>query len=168
MKPPTALSDHHDLSRFDSGVPALDDWLKRRARPNQAAGASRTYVLCDGEAVVGYYALASGAVALPQAPSRLRRNMPDPIPVALLGRLALAQAHQGQGLGRLLLRDAFQRILAAADIIGIRGVMVRAISPEAHAFYLAAGLQPSPIDSMTLMATIDDLRLASGDAGQVR
>ncbi len=90
MKPPTALSDHHDLSRFDSGVPALDDWLKRRARPNQAAGASRTYVLCDGEAVVGYYALASGAVALPQAPSRLRRNMPDPIPVALLGRLESA------------------------------------------------------------------------------
>lgn len=168
MKPPAALSESHDLSRFDSGVPALDDWLRRRARPNQAAGASRTYVLCEGETVVGYYALASGAVALPQAPSRLRRNMPDPIPMALLGRLALARSHQGRGLGRWLLRDAFQRVLAAADIIGIRGVIVRATSTDAYAFYVAAGLEPSPLDSMTLMATIDDLRLASDPLDHAR
>lgn len=159
LKPPELLADRHDLSSFNSGVASLDDWLRRRARANQASGASRTYVLCDDRSiVVGYYALASGSVALLSAPSRLRRNMPDPIPVALLGRLALTTDHQRRGLGRLLLRDAFRRVLAAADIIGIRGVVVHAISDEARAFYMAAGLEPSQLDGMTLMAPVADLR----------
>jgi len=160
LKPPELLAEHHDLSRFTSGVESLDDWLRRRARANQASGASRTYVLCDGDDVVGYYALASGAVTLAQAPARLRRNMPDPVPIALLGRFALTQDYQGRGLGRMLLMDAFRRILQAADIIGIRGVVVHAISDGARDFYVAAGLEPSLLDSMTLMATVDDLREA--------
>lgn len=162
LKPPEPLLDHHDVSAFNSGVASLDDWLRRRARTHQASGASRTYVLCEPTSVVvGYYALASGSVALTRAPGGLRRNMPDPVPVALLGRLALVKDRQGQGLGRLLLRDAFRRVIAAADIIGIRGVVVHAISDGARAFYLAAGLEPSPLDGMTLMATVEDLRDAT-------
>jgi predicted N-acetyltransferase YhbS len=156
LRPPEALTNSHDLSRFNSGVPALDDWLLRRAAANQASGASRTFVLCDDEQVVGYYALASGAVTLSAAPGRFRRNMPDPIPVALLGRLAVDQAWQGRGLGRALFRDAALRVLAAADAIG--GILVHAISDNAKAFYLALGFEPSPLDPMTLMITLSDLR----------
>jgi GNAT superfamily N-acetyltransferase len=155
------LADHHSLEPFDSGVPSLDDWLKRRARSNQASGASRTYVVRDGDAVIAYYALASSAVATAAAPGRFKRNMPDPIPVVVLGRLAIATAYQGRGLGRALFADAARRVLNAADVIGIRGLLVHAISHEARAFYVALGLEPSPMDPMTLMATLADLRAAN-------
>ena len=88
LKPPVPLADHHDFADFGCGVATLDDWLRKRARANQASGASRTFVLCEEDRVVAYYALASGAVKIAEAPSSLRRNMPDPIPVAVLGRLA--------------------------------------------------------------------------------
>jgi GNAT superfamily N-acetyltransferase len=155
---PVQLAVNHDLGAFDCGVPALDDWLKRRARGNADSGASHTYVACEGERVVGYYALAAGAVEVSAAPGRFRRNMPDPIPIVVLGRLAIDVASQGQGLGRALFRDAGLRILQAAAIIGVRGVLVDAISDDAKAFYLALGMQVSPLDPMTLMVTLADLR----------
>jgi GNAT superfamily N-acetyltransferase len=158
LRAPEPLGDHHDLSGFSSGVASLGDWLRRRARANQASGATRTFVLCDGAEVIGYYALASGAVALAQAPGRLRRNMPEPIPVAVLARLALRADHQGRGLGRALFRDAVLRVLNAAEAIGIRGLLVHALSEEAKAFYLRLGLEPSPLDPLTLMVTLADLR----------
>jgi GNAT superfamily N-acetyltransferase len=160
--PPRPISEADELSAFDCGVPVLDDWLRRRARANQASGASRTYVICDGARVIAYYALASGAVAMVAASPRLRRNMPDPVPVAVLGRLAIDRAHQKQGLGRALVRDATQRVLQAAEAIGIRGVLLHAISPEAAAFYLALGFEPSPFEPLTLMTTLADLRAALG------
>nr|WP_245433787.1 GNAT family N-acetyltransferase [Methylocystis hirsuta] len=153
------MSDADELSAFDCGVSALDDWLRRRARANQASGASRTYVVCDGSRVVAYYALASGAVAVIAASPRLRRNMP--VPVAVLGRLAIDRTWQNQGLGRALIRDATHRVIHAAEAIGIRGVLVHAISAEAAAFYLAVGFEPSPFEPLTLMATLSDLRAAS-------
>lgn len=162
LSAPQPLADHHQLDGFNSGVPSLDDWLKRRARANQASGASRTFVVCDGEQVVAYYALASGAVSPTTTSGRFRRNMPDPIPVAVLGRLAIDQGHQGRGLGRALFRDSALRVLNAADVIGIRGILVHAISEEAKAFYLALGFDPSPLDPMTLMVTLADLRLNLG------
>ena len=154
---PAPLADHHQLGDFSSGVASLDDWLKRRARTNQASGASRTFVTCEDHRVIGYYALASGGVKLPEAPSRFRRNMPDPIPVAVLGRLAIDQAHHGRGLGRALVRDAGLRLLQAAEVLGIRGILVHAISEEAKTFYLALGFEPSPIEPMTLMVTLADI-----------
>lgn len=157
---PVPLADHHELAAFDSGVPVLDDWLRKRARANQASGASRSFVVCEGARVVAYYALASGALRLPEAPNRLRRNMPDPIPVAVLGRLAIDRAYQGRGLGRALVSDAGVRLLQAAEIIGIRALMVHAISDDARAFYLAVGFTPSPVDPMTLMVTLSDLNEA--------
>ncbi len=160
LSPPTPLADHHLLADFDSGVPSLDDWLKRRARANQASGASRTFVLCEGERVVAYYALASGAVKVTEAPGRFRRNMPDPIPVVVLGRLAIDRSLQDQGIGRALVRDALLRVAQAGELIGIHGVLVHALSEQARAFTLAVGFEPSPLDPMTLMATMTDLRHA--------
>ncbi|MGD9543379.1 MAG: GNAT family N-acetyltransferase [Methylocystis sp.] len=152
------MSDADELSAFDCGVPVLDDWLRRRARANQASGASRTYVVCNGPRVIAYYALASGAVAMVGASPRLRRNMPDPVPVAVLGRLAIDRTCQKRGIGRALVRDSVLRVMHAAEAIGIRGVLVHAISDEAAAFYLALGFEPSPLEALTLMATLSDLR----------
>lgn len=162
LRAPELLTAEHRLSEFDSGVPSLDDWLRRRALLNQSKGASRTYVLLDADRVVAFYALAASAVASGAAPGRFKRNMPEPIPVVVLGRLAIALSHQGHGLGRALFHDAVQRVIGASDAIGIRGLLVHAISDEAKSFYLSLGLTPSPIEPMTLMATIEDLRSATG------
>lgn len=160
LSPPEPLDDHHLVDGFDCGVSSLDDWLKRRALRNQVGGASRTFVSCEGGAVVAHYALASSAVASSATPGRLRRNMPDPIPVVVLARLAVARSHQGQGLGRTLFQDAGRRVIHAADAIGIRGLLVHAISDDAKAFYLGLGLETSPLEPMTLMTTVVDLRAA--------
>ncbi|MBK5964674.1 GNAT family N-acetyltransferase [Thiocystis minor] len=155
---PEPLSERHVVSAFVCGRAALDTWLKQRALRNQASGAARTFVVCDGERVIAYYALASSAVAPTLATGRMRRNMPDPIPVVILARLAVDGAYQGRGLGRALMQDAGQRILNAADAIGIRGVLVQALDETARAFYTRLGFDPSPLDPMTLMITLTDLR----------
>ena len=161
MEAPLPLAEHHDLAGFQSGVATLDDWLSRRALANQASGASRVYVVCDGRKIAGYYALASGAVSVAQATGRFRRNMRDAIPVVVLGRLAVGQSYQKRGLGRALFRDAALRVLQAASTIGIRGILVHAISPEARNFYLAIGFDPSPLDELTLMITLAGVRAAT-------
>ncbi|MCH7935743.1 MAG: GNAT family N-acetyltransferase [Proteobacteria bacterium] len=153
---PEKLEPNHDFSSFDSGTPVLDDWLRRWALPNQESGASRTYVIRAGRRVVGYYALAAGAVARAEATGRTRRNMPDPVPVMVIARLAIDRSCQGRGLGRALLRDAVLRTMQAADIAGIRAVLVHAISEDARRFYERCGFQPSPVDPMTLMITMRD------------
>jgi GNAT superfamily N-acetyltransferase len=158
LSPPEALGDNHQIDEFVCGEPVMDAWLRRRARSNQASGASRTYVLCEGNRVVGYYALASGAIAQASVPGKFRRNMPDPIPVAVLTRLAVDLSHQGRGLGRALFRDAAHRVAHAADSIGIRGIVVHAISEEAKRFYVAIGFDPCPAHAMTLVATLRDIR----------
>jgi GNAT superfamily N-acetyltransferase len=155
---PEPLSDEHQTDSFDSGEPVLDDWLRRRARANQASGASRTYVVCEGKVVVAYYALASGAIAQTAVPGRFRRNMPDPIPVVVLARLAVDRNYQGRGVGRALFRDAARRVAHAADTIGIRGIVVHAISEVARKFYIALGFDPCPAEAMTLVVTLRDLR----------
>lgn len=162
---PEALREDHDISSFESGTAVLDDWLRQRALANQARGASRTYVLCAGKRVVGYYALAVGAVAQVEATGRARRNMPDPIPVMVIGRLAIDLGWQGRGLGRALLRDAVLRTMQAAEIAGIRAVLVHAISEDAKRFYERCGFRPSPIDPMTLMITLRDAERALIDQG---
>jgi predicted N-acetyltransferase YhbS len=155
---PEPLAEIHELNDFFCGVTSLDDWLKRRARTNQVSGASRTYVVADGPKVVGYYALASGAIATADSVGRFRRNMPEPIPVVVLGRLAVDRSQQGRGLGRALFRDCALRVAQAADTIGIRGIVVHAVSDHAKAFYQALGFDPSPTDPMTLMVTLADIR----------
>src|SRR5438552_9518261 len=116
VTPPEKLTPEHDVDGFECGVPSLDQWLKKRALANQQSGASRTYVVTAKGRVVAYYALATGAVDCAAAPGRVRRNMPDPIPVMVLGRLAVDQQYRGHHLGSSLLRDAILRTLQAADI----------------------------------------------------
>ncbi len=119
-------------------------------------------MVSDAGRVVGFYAIASHCIALQDVTGRFRRNMPDPVPVALLARLAVDAAYQGQGLGRALFRDAAMRVANAADLIGVRGIVVHALSEQAKGFYQSLGLEPSPISPMTLMATLQDLRAGLG------
>lgn len=155
---PEPLTNGHDCAGFACGREMLDTWLRQRALRNQASGVTRTFVACAAGRVVAYYALASSAVACELATGRLRRNMPDPIPEVVLARLAVDRAHQGSGLGRALMRDAGQRVMNAADAIGIRGLIVHALDDLAKAFYERLGFDPSPLDPMTLMITLTDLR----------
>lgn len=154
---PEPLHAEHVISSFCCGVESMDNWLKQRAIKNQITGASRTFVSCDGSKVLAYYSLASGAVATSSAPGRFRRNMPEPIPVIVLGRLAVDKSLHGQGVGRALVRDAGLRVVQVAETIGIRGMMVHALSDEAREFYLRVGFEPSPTDPMMLMVTLGDL-----------
>jgi GNAT superfamily N-acetyltransferase len=157
---PELLGEHHIVADFDSGEPTLDMWLMRRAKANQVSGASRTYVVCRGETIVGYYALATGGVDLDAAPGRLRRNMPDPIPVVVLGRLAIARSEQRNGLGRALVRDALYRILLAAEQIGIALILVHALSERAKRFYIDCGFSEALLDPMVLLARTKDVKKA--------
>ena len=156
LSAPENLRADHDLSEFTCGEPSLNDWLRRRAFRNEASGASRTYVVCVGQRVVGYYALAVGAVAHAGAPGGVRRNMPDPVPVMVIGRLAVDERFQGLGIGPGLLRDAALRTLQAAEIAGIRAILVHAISERARRFYVDCGFMASPVDPMTLMITLSE------------
>jgi GNAT superfamily N-acetyltransferase len=166
LSAPTPLGPLHSLDTFDCGIASLDNWLKRRALMNQVSGASRTFVACEEDTVVGYYALASGAISMASTPGKFRRNMAEPIPVVVLARLAVSKSHHGLGIGRGLFQDAACRVIDAAGSIGIRGMIVHAISDEAKAFYLRLGLIESPLEPMTLMVTLADLRASLPPAPQ--
>jgi GNAT superfamily N-acetyltransferase len=159
VRAPEPITSEHDLSSFDCGEPSLNDWLRRHAIRNQEAGGSRSYVVCEdpGKRVVGYYCLAAGAVARSSATGRVRRNMPEPIPVMVLGRLAVDRTYHGQGLGRSLLKDAILRTLQAAEIVGIRAILVHAISQDARRFYEHCGFHASPIDPMMKMLSLTEV-----------
>ena len=154
LSAPALLTESHELDLFQSGTDSLDQWLRRRARANQASGASRTYVIAESTRIVGYYCLSSGGLDLTDAPGSIRRNMPDPVPIAVLGRLAVDVTWQGKGLGVALLQDAVRRTGQAAAILGIRGLLVHAISDEAKAFYERYGFQASPKNPMTLVLSL--------------
>lgn len=157
---PARVTASHTIAPFDCGAPSLNEWLTRHALKNEASGASRTYVVCADSRVIGYYCLATGAIARGEAPKPMQRNMPDPIPVMVMGRLAVDQAFQGQGIGKALLRDAILRVLRAAEIAGIKAILVHAISEEAKQFYLAQYFQESPIEPMTLYLELETARRA--------
>ena len=154
---PEILNNEHLISDFSCGITSLDNWLKKRALANQVSGATRTFVVCVDNKVVGFYALASGGISINSALGKFKRNMPNPIPVVILARLAIDRSFQGQGLGRALFRDAALRVVQASDTIGIRGIIVHAISEEVKRFYLTLGFQESPLEPLLLMITIKDL-----------
>lgn len=162
LRAPEPLTSSHDLSAFDCGAPELNTWLRQRAIKNEESGASRTYVACVGGRVVGYYCLANGAITHVQATGKVRRNMPDPIPVIVIGRLAVDGNWHGKGIGRALLRDAILRTVQAADLAGIRAILVHAKSEVAKAFYERCGMRASPIDPMTLMITVAEAQRMIG------
>lgn len=152
LSAPQPLTASHHLSPFACGEASLDEWLKRRALTNHLSGASRTFVVANPEGLVfGYYALAAGAVAHQDATSAVRRNMPDPVPVMVLARLAVDQRAQGLKLGASLLQDAVNRALAVAQNAGVRALLVHALNEPARAFYAHYGFQASPMHPLTLM-----------------
>lgn len=155
---PRLLTAEHELENFNSGNSTLDEWLIRRALKNQETGASKTFVICaDSSTVIGYYALATGSIERLSATGNFSRGMPDPIPVIILGRLAIDAKYQGKRLGAALLKDAMLRTLSIASNVGVRGLLVHAISEEAKQFYLQYGFQESPTDPMTLLLSIKNI-----------
>ncbi|OBI88556.1 GNAT family N-acetyltransferase [Mycobacterium asiaticum] len=155
---PRPIRETDDPAGFDSGEPALDDYLRRRALANHVGGASRCYVTCQDARVVGYYAMSAGAVSHTGCAGKFRRNMPDPIPVIPLSRLAIDRKHQGGGLGESLLRDAIARAVQAAEQIGVRAILVHAIHDNARNFYTRFNFEPSPTDPLHLMLLIKDAK----------
>lgn len=162
LSPPVPLTENHDLTDFDCGVPALDDWLKRRALKNESRF-SRTYVVCDSNRVVAYFCISAGSVERSAAPGGIRRQAPDPIPVSVIGRLAVSRHYAGQGLGADILSDAFRRIAVASQTIGIAAVLVQAKDDSAKRFYMAcAEFIEFPADSRTLFLPIETVVAAFG------
>jgi GNAT superfamily N-acetyltransferase len=156
---PESITAAHHLDGFESGEASLDTWLRQRALRNHASGASRCFVIADGGAVVGYYTLSAGSISHAAAPKAMRRNMPDPLPVLLLGRLAIDRRHQNRGLGQGLLRDAMFRAVNVAHETGVFAILLHAPSEPAKRFYLSRGFVESPLQSMTLMTTLQTVRV---------
>lgn len=158
---PKPLDDTHVLDAFRCSEPELENWLKQRARRNQIEGASRCFVVSDEAAVVGYYALAAGAVLHAGVPGNIRRNMPEPIPVVVLGRLAVHADWVGRGIGAGLLKDAVLRSLRLSEELGVRALLCHAISVEARKFYVHSGFVESPVEPMTMFLSLSKLKRAA-------
>ncbi len=163
LSAPVLLAEHHELDGFTCGEPLLDEWLKQRARANQAGGASRVYVCCDGNRVMAYYSLSASSVIHAEVPGKVKRNMPNPVPVVLLGRLATDLSLARQGVGRSLFRDAAMRGDNAAEAIGIRAIVVHPISEDARQFYLKIGFVDCPGEPMMMVVTLADVRNVLGN-----
>lgn len=158
---PTPLEARHDLTAFDCGVPALNNYLKKFALPNQQSQAARTYVATRGDCVVGYYTLAAASARREETSARVAKGLAaHPVPVILLARLAVTASEKGQGLGAGLLKDALLRAAQAADIVGCRAVMVHAKDEGASAFYQRFGFEPSPADPFRLFLLMKNLKAA--------
>ncbi len=159
LSPPQPLLAAHRLDEFSCGEPLLDEWLKRRALPNQLSGASRTFVVADADLrVSGYYAMAAGAVSHQAATSAVRRNMPDPVPVMVLARLAVDHRAQGRQLGGALLQDAVNRAITVSQHTGVRAILVHALHDRARQFYEHYGFQASSLHPMTLMLRLTTVK----------
>lgn len=151
IRMPELLTEKHDISFFDCGVASLNDWLKHKALKNIFANASKAFVVCSENQVIGYYCLAAGAIEHKLVPTNVKRNMPDPIPVMILGRLAVDIRWRGLGIGSGLLKDAILRTLSVLKMCGMRALLVHALSDDAKKFYQKKGFVESPLNPMTLM-----------------
>lgn len=163
LSPIVKLGPDHDISMFDCGDEALNRFLRRYALGNQRANSSQTYVACRGRGVIAYYSLAVGAVQRDEVPERVGKGLAHhPVPVMLLARLAVDRREQGAGIGKGLLKDAILRTLQAADVAGIRAILVHAKDAGAGQWYERFGFEPSPTDPLHLFLMIKDARLLSG------
>ena len=168
LNAPQAISDRFDLKTFDCGVEVLNIWLKNQALKNQVTGASRTFVVVSNLRVVGYYALATGSVERELAASPIARNAPNPIPVMVLGRLAVDLTMQGKGVGAGMLKDALFRVYRVSKEVGVKALLVHALSEQAKTFYLQYGFIESPIDKMMLMLPIKSVEQVLNPNPQIK
>jgi predicted N-acetyltransferase YhbS len=157
LVPPAPLGAEHRIDDFRCSEESLERWLKERARRNDLQGASKTYVVAAGRDVVGYYCLSAGAIVRASSPPAIRRNMPEPIPVILLGRLAVHMAWGGKGIGSGLLKDAVLRAITVSETLGARALPCHGISADAKKFFLKHGFIESPVDPMTVMLNLAPL-----------
>lgn len=165
LRPPEPIGERHDVAPFDCGKPALDSWLKERALANHRQGFSAVMVVGDDNRVVGYYALAPTSVDRAFMPRSLRGGQPpNPVPALLLGQLAVDKTWAARGVGAALLAHALRRSLAAAELIGGRAVVVRAIDDEAAAFWARRGFLPSRSDPRLLLRSLADIAAAIAEA----
>ncbi len=151
---PRLLEAEDDATQFDCGVAALNDWLRKRALVNHLSGASRSYAATAGRRIMAFHCLSAGAVQHAAVPGAIRRNMPEPIPVIVMGRLAVDVNFQGRGLGPALLRHALETTRELSKAAGIRALLVHAKDETAANFYKRFGFVPSPLDALTLMARV--------------
>lgn len=159
LSAPLPLDANHLLEGFDCGRPALNDWLLRYARQAQGSGSARTFVVCDGNRVAGYFSLTVGQIDTLEAPERVRRGMGQyPIPVVILARLAVDTAYQGRGLGWGMLQDAIRRTITIAEQAGIRALLTHPIDAEAEAFYRRFGFESTPVRERQLILLLKDAR----------
>lgn len=155
LKPPEPLTNGHDLEQFECGKSVLDKWLVNQALENEKRGASRTYVVCtDDLRVIGYFCLANGSIAKEESPGKLGYRMPNPLPVILLGRLAVDLNYQGMGIGMGMLQDAFFRARKAAELSAAGALLVHALDDEAKQFHQHHGFMQSPMDTHILMHSL--------------
>ena len=159
LSAPRLLNSSHRILHFDCGKPALNEWLVRHAGQAQLSGSARTFVVSDGDEIVGYYSLTVGQVDSIEAPMRIRKGMGQyPVPVVLLARLAVSLQHQGSGIDRGLLHDAVRRTLVIAEQAGIRALLAHPIDENASRFYLRFGFIPSPLREQQLLLLLKDAR----------
>ncbi len=156
ISPPAPISDLHKLDQFDCGKPPLNDWLRGRALKADGRSA-RTFVVTENSSVIAYYALATGGVKHEQTPGSIRRNMPDPVPVMILARLAIDKAFQGKGLGSALFANAARRVVSTYTEVGFAALLVHAIDDEARGFYLQYGMREFPVGTGTLFLPVETL-----------
>lgn len=155
---PQRITRDHNVAGFSCGNDSLDQYLQRRALKCDAAGDAKVIVLpTENLEVLGYYTISAASVTHEKAVSKLKRNSPDPIPMALIGRFAIQTEMQGQGIGRALMRDAILRISQASDMIGIKGVLLHAINDDAKNFYTHLGFSESTIEDSLMMVRLVDI-----------
>ena len=156
--PPQRISPENIIEKFDCGESSLNDWLKKRALKNDIGDSSRTYVVCYDNTVVAYYSLHLGCIQHTEAVRKIRRNMPNPIPAIVLGRLAVDVNHQGRGLARALMKDIFLRSIQVADLAGTKAVLIKALNENVTAFYRSFGFVQSKTDPLLMMKAIAEVR----------
>jgi GNAT superfamily N-acetyltransferase len=161
------LSAEHNLDDFDSGKPALDEWLRRFARHAEAANTGRSFVWVrpDSTAVIAYFALAAHLVRREAIPKTVGRGSPDAIPAVLVARLALDRSLHGQGLGGQLLLDALERAVDASARAAARLIVVDAIDDAAAGFYHRFGFRPCPDPHRLVRKTSEVAKALQEDTG---
>jgi ribosomal protein S18 acetylase RimI-like enzyme len=151
---PEPINSRHEIDRFNCGVDSLNDWLKKRALKNEKNNASRTYVVCSGMNVAGYFSLATGSIESSEAPGKIKRNMPSPIPVMILARLAVDIDYQDKKIGKGLLKEAVLKTILISEQVGLKGLLVHALNDNARYFYKAHGFIECPDQPLKLILPI--------------